>query len=96
MVAIIQTWKSRFRRELVTFVLLALLGVFFLPLAIYLVGNEIFGAFSGSGFGDFYRTLHSDLRDGQPVVLFLLLSPYLVWQLLRLTFYTFRRMAPPR
>ena len=84
------------RKELATLVLLGLLGVFFVPLAIYLVGAEIFGDYAGHGFGEFYRDIHSDFRDGQPVVVFLLLSPYLVWQLLRLSFYGFRRMGPIR
>ena len=84
------------RRELVTFVLLALVGVLVVPIAIYLVGAEIFGEYAGAGFGDFYRDIHSDLRERQPVVIFLLISPYLVWQLLRLSIYAFRRMSPSR
>ncbi len=35
--------------------------------------------------------LHGELRTGEPVVWFLMLSPYLAWQLLRLTVYGFRR-----
>jgi hypothetical protein len=82
------------RQELAIFALLALVGVLLLPLMIYLVGAEIFGDYAGIGFGDFYRDIHSDLRQGRPVVVFLLMSPYLVWQLLRLSLYVFRRMAP--
>ncbi len=84
------------RRELVTFVLLAFVGVLVVPLAIYLVGAEIFGEYAGAGFGDFYRDIHSDLREKQPVVIFLLISPYLVWQILRISIYAFRRTAPSR
>ena len=84
------------RHELATFALLTLVGVSLLPLIIYLVGAEIFGGYAGTGFGDFYRDVHSDLRRGQPVVVFLLMSPYLVWQLLRFSLYVFRRMAPVR
>ena len=68
-----------------------LIGVFFLPLAIYLVGGLVFGEYAGAGFGAFYGNLHSELRAGQPVVVFLLLSPYIVWMLLRFTIYLFRR-----
>jgi hypothetical protein len=89
-----KSFAAVLRRELVTVALLGLIGVSLLPFAIYLVGAEIFGDYAGNGFGDFYRNIHSNLRQGQPVVIFLLISPYLVWQLLRLSFYTFRRMAP--
>jgi len=90
------SFKHTLRRESVTLLLLILVGVLFLPLAIYLVGAEIFGEYVRGGFGSFYREIHSDLREGQPVVIFLLISPYLVWQLLRLSFYAFRRMSPGR
>lgn len=84
------------RRETLTLLLFLFAGVLLLPIAIYIVGGEIFGAYSGSGFGDFYRDIHGDLRDGQSVVIFLLLSPYLVWQLLRASIDVFRRMSPAR
>ena len=84
------------RREALTLLLLLFAGVLVLPIVIYIVGGEIFGAYSGSGFGDFYRDIHGDLRDGQSVVLFLVMSPYLIWQLFRLSFFVFRRMSPAR
>lgn len=84
------------RSETLTLLLLLFAGTLLLPIAIYMVGGKIFGAYSGSGFGDFYRDVHGDLRDGQPVVIFLVLSPYLIWQLLRTSFYVFRRMSPSR
>ena len=71
--------------------LFALLGLFFLPLAIYFVGDSVFGDYAGNGFNSFYGNLHGELREGQPVVIFLLFSPYLVWLLLRLTVWGFRR-----
>ena len=88
------SFKRILRRESVTLVLLVLVGVLFLPLAVYLVGEKIFGDYVSGGFGSFYRDIHSNLREGQPVVIFLLISPYLVWQLLRLSFYAFHKMAP--
>ena len=91
-----QTNPSRFRRvklELVQLLWFLLIGLVLLPLAIYLVGDAVFGTYAGSGFGGFYANLHSELRAGQPVVVFLLLSPYLVWMLLRATIWGFRRSA---
>ena len=81
----------RAKKEIAQLLCFLLIGVFFLPLAIYLVGGLVFGDYAGDGFGAFYGNLHSELRAGQPVVVFLLLSPYLVWMLLRLTIHMFRR-----
>ncbi len=89
-----KSFASILRVEFVTLALLGLVGVLLLPLMIYVVGAEIFGDYSGNGFGDFYRSIHSDLRGGQPVVIFLVVSPYFVWQLLRLSFFGFRRLKP--
>ncbi len=81
-------------KEILTLLLLILAGVLLLPIAVFLVGSVVFGRYAGSGFGQFYRDIHGDLMDGQAVVIFLLFSPYLVWQLLRLTFHLFQHMAP--
>ena len=89
-----KSFASILRVEFATLVLLGLVGVLLLPLMIYLVGGEIFGEYAANGFGDFYRSLHSDLRLGRPVVIFLIISPYFVWQLLRLSFFGFRRLKP--
>ena len=72
------------------FLWLLLAGLFLLPLAVYLVGSALFGEYGGSEFSAFYGTLHSELRGGTPSVWFLVLSPYLIWQLLRLTLQAFR------
>lgn len=78
-------------RELALFLVLVFAGLVILPILIYLVGRALFGEYSGFGFSDFYASLHADLRAGEPVVWFLMLSPYVGWQLLRLTAYGFRR-----
>lgn len=65
-------------------------GLFLLPVAIYVVGRLLFGEYGGTGFTAFYGMLHSDLRSGAPSAWFLVLSPYLIWQLLRLTLRAFR------
>ena len=77
-------------------VVMLLFGVLLLPIAIYLVGNTVFGAYAGQGFGDFYSSLHADLRNGKGVVIFLVLSPYLVWQLVRFSFRLFFSLSPGR
>ncbi len=72
------------------FVWMLLGGLFLLPIAIYVVGKLLFGEYGGTGFSAFYGMLHSELRSGAPSVWFLVLSPYLIWQLLRLTLRAFQ------
>ncbi len=67
-----------------------LFGVFLLPLAIYVVGGAVFGDYAGAGIGGFYGNLQDELREGEPVVVLLLLSPYIIWLCLRLTIWGFR------
>ena len=82
--------RSTMRRESVLFLWLILGGLFVLPALIYVTGHALFGEYGGSGFTAFYANFHSGLRDGETAVWFLALSPYLVLQLLRLTFRAFR------
>jgi len=85
------TLKSTALRELALFLVLFFIGLVILPILIYFVGSAMFGEYSGSGFSDFYQMLHGELRAGELVVWFLMLSPYVAWQLLRLTLSGFRR-----
>jgi hypothetical protein len=86
----IETLKKSAVRELGIFLSLLFFGLLILPLAIYFVGKAVFGEYGGSGFGAFYGTLHRAIRASDPVVLFLVLSPYLIWQLTRLTAWGFK------
>jgi len=83
-------WKKAVNHELALFLWLLLAGLTLLPLAVYFVGEAVFGKYDGSGFAEFYRMLHGELRDGEPALWFLSLSPYIIWQLLRLTVKAFR------
>ncbi len=75
--------------EIALFSILLLAGLVLLPLAIYMIGNSLFGDYSGSGFSSFYATIHSEMRSGRPAAWLLVLSPYIVWQLFRLTWRGF-------
>jgi hypothetical protein len=70
---------------------LLLAGLVLLPLSIYVVGKLVFGEYGAGGLGDFYADLLGAFLNGEAVVWFLLLSPYLLWQLCRLTIRAFRR-----
>ena len=83
-------WKLRAKKESILFLWMLLGGLFLLPIAVYVVGRLLFGEYGGTGFSAFYGMLHSELRSGAPSVWFLVLSPYLIWQLLRLTLRAFR------
>lgn len=84
--------KQRVLGEIALALCFIFAGLVLLPLAIYLTGQSVFGDYGGVGFADFYGRLSSDIRDGRPVVWFLVLSPYLILMLLRLTLWTFLRL----
>ena len=85
--------RSRLLKELALFLGLFLFGILLLPIAIYVVGQSVFGDYGGHGFLDFYSRLHYELRSGGGVSWYLVLSPYLVWSLLRATIWGFRRIT---
>ncbi len=83
--------RSPLQREALLFAILGLAGLLLLPAAIYLVGQAVFGDYGGGSYFDFHGRLLGRLLAGEPSVLFLLLSPYLVWQALRLSVRLLRR-----
>ena len=85
--------RDRILKDTAVIGALILVGLLVLPILMYLVGQSIFGEYGGGGFADFYVRLHQDLRDGEPATAFLLLSPCLVWLLLRLSLWLFRRLG---
>jgi len=76
--------------------ILLFVGFLILPTAIYFVGQAVFGEYETGGFGGFFGSFHGELRALNVAVWFLVLSPYLLWQLSRVTVRAFRyfgRMA---
>jgi len=71
-------------------------GLVLLPLAIYLTGQSVFGEYGGAGFADFYGRLSGEIWEGRPAVWFLVLTPYLILMLLRLTIWAFRKSSHAR
>ena len=76
--------KQRIRVEAALLTGLMFIGLVLVPIAIYIVGQKVFGAYAGTGFGDFFGNLSQKIRQGDLVAWFLVLSPYLGWQCLRL------------
>jgi hypothetical protein len=88
------SFKHIARRETALFLGLLFIGFVLMPFGIYLVGQEVFGDYSGHGYRDFFGTLSAKIRNGDAVAWFLVLSPYLVWQFVRLTALAWRRASP--
>jgi hypothetical protein len=82
--------KKKLVHELLYFSILLFIGVLLLPGAIYLVGGVVFGDYDG-GYGVFFQGLMSDLFQGKGSTWFLVLSPYLAVQAIRLAMFSARR-----
>jgi hypothetical protein len=72
-------------RELCLFLCLLFIGMVVLPVSVFFVGDQVFGSYGGHGFSDFFGTISGKIRAGDKVAWFLILSPYLAWQTIRLT-----------
>jgi hypothetical protein len=78
-------------REATLFLATLLFGLFILPAAIYVVGQAVFGDYSGTGITEFYGRIYSGIGAGDGFIWFLVLSLYLGLQMLRLTIWLFRQ-----
>lgn len=85
--AVVKTLK----KEGALFAILLFAGFVLLPVAIWFVGKSVFGTYGGAGYADFFGNLSGKIRSGDLVAWFLVLSPYLVWQCLRLMALGWRR-----
>ncbi|MGI9272315.1 MAG: hypothetical protein ACR2QT_11105 [Woeseiaceae bacterium] len=83
-------------REIALFLSLLFFGLVLLPVGIFLVGGQVFGEYGGHGFGGFFGALSGKIRNGEAVAWFLVLSPYLGWQLVRLTALVWRLVGSPQ
>ena len=81
------------RREFALFVALFFVGFVLMPVAIFWVGQSIFGEYGGVGYGDFFGRISEKIRSGDRVAWFLVLSPYLGWQCLRGMMRGWRRLG---
>jgi hypothetical protein len=81
-------------RETALFLALLLAGLVLLPIAIYWIGPYALGEYGGHEFAEFFRSLGARIRNGEVAAWFLVLSPYLGVQVLRLTWYAWRSSGP--
>ena len=87
--------RKAITREIALLLGFLLLGLVLLPVAIYVVGQAIFGDYGGGSYGHFFSALSSRIRAGDTATWFLVLSPYLGWQTLRLVALGWRSAGGP-
>ncbi len=86
-------FKNVIRKEVGLLAGLLFFGLVLMPIAIYWVGQSIFGAYGGHGYSEFFGTISEKIRAGDRVAWFLVLAPYLAWQCLRLTGLAWRLLG---
>ena len=59
-------------------------GLVLLPVLVWFVGKAVFGAYGGHGFAEFFGALSGRFRSGDLGAWFLVLSPWLALQIIRL------------
>jgi hypothetical protein len=72
------------KKEIALFLGLLFFGLVVMPVGIWFVGSAVFGEYGGAGYADFFGNLSAKIRSGDTVAWFLVLSPWLAWQILRL------------
>ena len=82
--------RNRLKAEAILAGLLVVFGLFVLPVAIYFVGQQIIGDYEGDGALGLVLALWTALARAEPVAWILVLSPYFVVQLARLTWKIWR------
>lgn len=76
---------ARWTKELLIAAILLSFGTLLLPVAVFMVGQQILGSYEGGGVADLSQAVWSALLAGRASAWLLVLSPYLVIQLLRLS-----------
>lgn len=82
---------SFLKKEAAIFLAMLFLGLVVLPFAIWFVGNAVFGDYGGAGYADFFGNLGLKIRSGNMVAWFLVLSPWLALQIVRLALAGWRQ-----
>ena len=79
-----KTVRQRITAEVGLFTGLLFLGFVIMPIVIWFIGQNIFGAYGGEGYGDFFGSLSAKIRARDTAAWFLVLSPWLAIMVLRL------------
>ena len=87
------TFSILLKKEAALLASLLFVGLVILPICVWFVGKSVFGQYGGAGFSEFFGTLSGKIRSGDTVAWFLILSPWLVWQCLRLIAFGWRAVG---
>jgi len=68
-------------------------GFLVLPALVFFVGQNVFGGYGGDGYGGFFSALASRVFTFNGSAWFLILSPYLALQIVRLVITGWRKTA---
>ncbi len=80
-----RNWRKTLKREGIVFLVLLLCGLLLVPVTIYFAGNAVFGNYQTyDGIGSFLRRFFAGLTQGDGPLWFIVLSPWLAIQCLRL------------
>tara|TARA_B100001093_G_scaffold454010_1_gene463065 strand:+ start:271 stop:561 length:291 start_codon:yes stop_codon:yes gene_type:complete len=74
-----------FKKEFIVFGVFLFFTLLVLPIIIYVVGDLVFGKYEGNGYMDFLIKLIEKLLSVNYAAWILILSPYIGWQILRLS-----------
>jgi hypothetical protein len=85
--------RQKATKEVALFVGFLFFGLVLLPPLIFYVGQTVFGTYGGAGYSDFFGDISAKIRQGNWVTWFLILSPYLGWQFLRLMLASWRLIS---
>jgi hypothetical protein len=80
-------------RELVVDAGLVVAGLLLLPVAVYFVGQVVFGAYEGDGYAGFFSAVTDRLQGGEASAWFLVLSPLILVSILRGTWWGWQLSA---
>jgi len=69
-------------KELKKLILFTFISLLLLPIPIFIIGNIIFGEYGGNSYFEFFMSLITALLKGSFGGWFLILAPYLAWQLI--------------
>ena len=78
------------KKEFIVLVIFIFLSLLLVPIIIFVVGELVFGKYEGNGYMDFLIKLIEKLSSGNYVTWILILSPYIGWQILRLSLYLWK------